>query len=145
MVSQEIPSSRDDYPQQPPYYNQPTEAYQQSPQKLLKKSRYRLWIIILAIVGGMLVSCGTPNQQTAQPNVALATATPSQVPTATDTPPPTPTPKPTPKPTALAVRPTPKPTQRPAPTPTLIRTGVNGNPWGYNFSPGSLIYSPPSA
>ncbi len=39
------------------------------------------------------------------------------------------------------VRPTPKPTQ-PQPTPC---SGVNCNPWGYNFTPpGNLIYNPPA-
>jgi hypothetical protein len=79
--------------------------------------------------------------QDAQNYQATATAAPTDIPTLT----PSPTATPTPKPTVLAVKPTPKPTQKPLPTPTPIRTGVNGNPWGYNFSPGSLIYSPPSA
>ncbi len=51
-------------------------------------------------------------------------------------------------PTAPAHSPTPMPT----PTPTLVPhsqptqpppVGVNGNPWGYDFNPGNLIYSPP--
>jgi hypothetical protein len=48
--------------------------------------------------------------------------------------PPTPTPKP--RPTA-----TPRP---PAPTSTPKPTGVNGNPWGYNFSCCNYISSPPA-
>src|SRR5262249_9155215 len=47
----------------------------------------------------------------------------------------TPTPIPTPTPTlALQLQPT-------QPPPQLV--GVNGNPWGYDFNPGNLIYSPP--
>ncbi|MBX5449026.1 MAG: hypothetical protein IRZ24_03080, partial [Thermogemmatispora sp.] len=34
------------------------------------------------------------------------------------------------------------PPPRPTPTPTPC-PGVNCNPWGYNFEPGNLIYSPP--
>jgi uncharacterized protein DUF4236 len=67
----------------------------------------------------------------ARPTV-LATAGPAAeaTPRATSAATPRPTPKPTP-------RPTPKPTPRPKPV------GLYGNPWGYNFSPGSLIKSPP--
>ncbi len=39
----------------------------------------------------------------------------------------------------------PPPTQPPAPPPTQPPTGVNGNPWGYNFVPSNLIYSPPAS
>ncbi len=54
--------------------------------------------------------------------------------------PPTPTKAPTPIPT----RP-PAPTAPPAPKPTPAPiAGVNGNPWGYNFQVGTLIYNPPS-
>lgn len=46
------------------------------------------------------------------------------------------------KPTATPVPPTQPPA--PTPTPTPVHTGVNGNPWGYDFnaSGGSLIYNP---
>lgn len=84
---------------------------------------------------------------------ATATAVPSPTSTATATatataaPPPTATA--TASPTAIAMsQPTALPTSRPAPTatpkpqPTLC-PGVNCNPWGYNFSPGNLIYNPP--
>ncbi len=62
------------------------------------------------------------------------TETPTPIPTATPTPSPTPTPKP---------MPTQQPVQQQQPAPA---TGVNGNPWGYNFDStgGSLIYSPVS-
>ena len=40
--------------------------------------------------------------------------------------------------------PTPTPTPTPRPSPTPAPTGVYGNPWGYNFTPGNLIYNPPS-
>jgi len=54
---------------------------------------------------------------------------------------PTSTPRPRPAPTATP-RPHPTPTPQPLPTPC---PGVNCNPWGYNFTPGALIYSPPAA
>ena len=50
--------------------------------------------------------------------------------------PPRPTPSAQPK-----AAPTVKPTSPPPPTPC---PGVNCNPWGYNFSPGNLIYYPPA-
>ena len=68
--------------------------------------------------------------------------TPTIVPTVTPThkpaPTPTATPLPTPTPKSL---PTPKPTPIPAkPTPCADSC----NPWGYNFTPGNLIYNPPA-
>ena len=39
--------------------------------------------------------------------------------------------------------PIPTPTLAPQVQPTQQLVGVNGNPWGYNFNPGNLIYSPP--
>ena len=78
-----------------------------------------------------------PTHTVAQASTAkptqVPTSTPTQVPTSVPTQAPTPTPKPIP--------PTPVPTQRPAPTQPPA-TGVNGNPWGYNFTPGNLIYQP---
>ena len=55
---------------------------------------------------------------------------------------PTPTSKPTATPTLKPLlRATPKP--KPQPTPT-VHTSINGNPWGYDFNLGNLIYTPPS-
>jgi hypothetical protein len=55
-----------------------------------------------------------------------------------------PTPTPTAVPTSIPTQP-PVPTAPPAPQPTQPPiTGVNGNPWGYNFQSGNLIYNPPS-
>ena len=70
----------------------------------------------------------------------IPTTKPTATPTAT--PMPTPTPTPTPIPTQPPV-----PTQPPAPQPTQPpqqSTGVNGNPWGYDFNPGNYIYNPPT-
>ena len=61
-------------------------------------------------------------------------------PTSTPRPAPTATPRPRPAPTSTP-KPRPTPTPRPLPTPC---PGVNCNPWGYNFTPGALIYSPPA-
>jgi hypothetical protein len=84
----------------------------------------------------------TPTQDTSL--LALTPAdTPTDVPTDTPIPTDTPTPEPTATPTPhLAVQPT--PTARPQPTPTPHHTGVNGNPWGYDFNPGNYITYPPS-
>jgi hypothetical protein len=72
-----------------------------------------------------------PTSQATQ-TIARPTAVPTKVPS------PTPT-----------MKPTPIPTHPPTPTPKLQptqgqTTGMNGNPWGYNFQPGNLIYSPPA-
>jgi hypothetical protein len=65
------------------------------------------------------------------------------MPTTTTPPSPTPSPTdtPTPEPTQQPQQPAP-PVQQPAPP--LPTTGVYGNPWGYNFTPGNYIYSPVS-
>jgi len=72
------------------------------------------------------------------PEASLLTEAPSiaptEVPAGTQAPAPTPRPTATPRTTA---------TPKPRPTPTLRPTGVYGNPWGYDFSPGNLIYNPP--
>jgi hypothetical protein len=85
----------------------------------------------------------TPTQQ--QVAQISSTETPTQdvaTPPATLPPTPTPTPVPTKPP---APTPTPIPTKPPAPTPTpQPETGVNGNPWGYDFNPGTLITNPPT-
>jgi hypothetical protein len=73
---------------------------------------------------------------TNQPVVRID-ATATIAPTATITPIATiaPTPNPTAQPTATRV----------APTPTTPPCASPCNPWGYNFKPGNLIYSPPGA
>jgi hypothetical protein len=89
-------------------------------------------------------STGSPvaTPQTASHIAPVATARPTKKPVPTVKP--TATKVPTPKPTALP--PTPVPTQLPAPTaiPTQASapSGVNGNPWDYNFTAGNYIYSP---
>ena len=77
---------------------------------------------------------------TATPTLAAAASSTAATPAAT-TPSPAPTRVPTSAPTPV---PTPKATPRPTPTPVV---GVNGNPWGYNFTQGTYIYagSVPSA
>ncbi|SRR5581483_1373490 len=78
----------------------------------------------------------TPTQQPA----AMPTPTPTQQPTPTPTPRPQPTPTPTPVPQPAAV-----PTQAPAPTQAPTKTGIGGNPYGYDLNaPGNLIYNPPA-
>src|SRR5438094_8572254 len=112
-----------------------------------KSSMVVLGIILLAALN----PTGTRTQSPAagalvRAAAATATPTPSHsaravAPTATATlaatpePTPAPTPRATPKPTP---RPTPKPTPKPKPV------GVYGNPWGYDFSAGSVIRNPPA-
>jgi len=76
------------------------------------------------------VATTQPTHQTVKPTPTLK---PTDTPVPTDTPLPTPTSVPTAIPTQA---PTQAPTQPPA------QTGVNGNPWGYDFTPGNLIYFP---
>jgi hypothetical protein len=114
----------------------------------------------------MMAGTNSAARTTASPTTTSQQVVQKAVPTAKPTPKPTvkPTPKPTMKPTAIPTPiptavpvPTPIPTPRPiptaiptpipvvpTPTPVPVITGVNGNPWGYNFSGGSYIYSPPS-
>lgn len=84
---------------------------------------------------GVIVS-PTP---TATPSTHVTGAAPVTVPTATPT---SAQPTPTVAPSPANVPPTPSP---PTPTPTPSCQRVNNNPWCYNFQPGSLISSPPSA
>ena len=105
----------------------------------------------------MLCSCSVWASALPQPKTQASTFTPTVpatgaptraivlaatvVITPTPKPTPSPTPKPTPKPTPRPTLPPPTPTPKPQPTQCA---GVNCNPWGYNFSPGNYIYSPPS-
>lgn len=78
--------------------------------------------------------------------ICAATAYGSTTVATTNTPTPVPTQKPTPIPT-LKPTPKPQPTQPPVvhPTPTQPACqAINNNPWCYSFSPGKLIYVPPS-
>jgi hypothetical protein len=148
-------------------YNQPTWP-PGPPPRLLPHQRYWRWfrsrnIIVQLLLSLLVLSCllctcvlsvaastvGTkPTSQTAIPTdtpqaILVATDTPTDTPVPTDTP--SPTPSPTPAPTATPT-PKPQPTQAPRPTPTPAPhcSGVNGNPWCYDFNPGKLIYVPPS-
>lgn len=124
--------------------------------------RQKVTIVVALLIAAVAVASLTSpsaNNQVAQTQptatAAATTPSPSATPSATATESATETPtfseaatatvaptaKPTAKPTA---RPTPKPTPKPIPKPTAT-PGPYGNPWGYDFSPGNLIYSPPSA
>ena len=147
----------------------PTVPFQVSPpfQPTIQmtKKKIPVWayvvsiILVLAFCGcvGSAVVDAISNNATQQAQVA---PTPTHTPdtsqsltlaatvtsdTPTSAPANTPTAKPTAEPTA---KPTPKPvpTRPPVPTPTPKPScnAINGNPWCYNFSPGNLIYTPPS-
>jgi hypothetical protein len=78
------------------------------------------------------------------------TATASALPEETFSPTPIATSASTPSPTPFPTLPSPSPTATPTavpppPQPTCIPGGVNCNPWGYNFTAGNVIYSPPGA
>jgi hypothetical protein len=87
----------------------------------------------------LLTPTPAPQQTALTTYAATSTSTSNEGVVSTATIQPTATVKPTatPRPTP---RPTPTPTH-PAPTPC---PGINCNPWGYNFTPGNLIYNPPS-
>lgn len=143
--------------QQP--WHPPIPLTQQPP----KKKKSRIGCLITSIIG-ILVLCAvvsnatrnvpqtrTSDAPTATSNLlsgnapTQAVATPPVQPTPTQAAQlPTPTAIPTQAPTAQPTTP-PAPTARPTqPLPTPKPTGVNGNPWGYDFNQGNLIYSPPS-
>jgi hypothetical protein len=114
----------------------------------IKRNRTVPLFVLTAITALALTACGSDtttsapitSSPAARASVASPTLTSSTVPTATATPrPAAATPSPTPVPT-----PTPKPAATPVspPPPTPVPPG--GNPWGYNFDPGSFIYSPPT-
>lgn len=90
------------------------------------------------------VATATPLATTPPPTATALPPTPTPPPVATTAPavvqPPTPAPtkKPAPKPTQPPVVATTK-----APAPKPAPSGVNGNPWGYNFTSGAYIYNPP--
>lgn len=149
--------------QQPPYQPYqpvpPLPPYAPMPVTPLKKPKRSRWFLGCGLLVVMLAVCGL---------CAIITNTSShQTDTSTDTSNADPTPTATGShmvvsmtihsPTAVIAHPTnvrptdtPKPTQPPVPTiapsePTqsAVHTGVNGNPWGYDFTPGTYITSPP--
>jgi hypothetical protein len=56
-----------------------------------------------------------------------------------------PTPSPSPSPIKAAAAPPPPAPAPPPPPPPPPATGINGNPWGYDFNPGNYITAPPTA
>ena len=110
-------------------------------------------IAIVLVIGGIANALSASSQSASipapTPTVAQAQVVdqPTQDTSLLDTPTDQPTVAPTVAPT---MKPTPKPTQKPTPRPTqpppkpTSCPGINCNPWGYNFSPGNLIYNPPS-
>jgi len=108
----------------------------------LKRQSLRVKLIIFGgaflIAITLFISVGVSIQTT-----AVVQPTPTPVVQHTSIPA---TPKPTsaPKTTATPV-PTPTPLPAVTPVPTTGVTGVNGNPWGYDFNPGAVITNPPSS
>lgn len=139
-------------PNQPQYTL--SEQYQPPPSPPKKRSRRKFFaigcggLVALVVLIGVIAAAAS-NGST--PNIESQATPTTQAVQATPTPPAThvalvrPTPKPTLIPTH-APQPTSIPTQLPPkPTPTTPSCqAVNNNPWCYNFSPGKLIYIPPS-
>jgi hypothetical protein len=105
---------------------------------------------LCSVIGNALPAAPVTVQPSPTPThqpVAKPTRKPKPKLTPTPTPKPSPTPTSTPMPT-MTPTPTPIPTQPPVQQPVQqqppITTGVGGNPWGYDFNPGSLIYNPNS-
>lgn len=148
------PYQQNPYQQQPPFQPPPPPRRRRSPlQWYTSRSKGGkigygcLGLLIVLTMCGLCSAVVTASQSGQTANAPTPTATsaavqPAQVnassPTTvaiqpTATPKPTPTPKPAP---------THKPASTPAPKPKC--QAVNNNPWCYNFSPGNLIYNPPS-
>jgi len=143
------------YPPPPPYGGQPFQPAPQPKQNFWKRqSRAGKVGIIAACIVLPLSLCicisaiSAPSKSPAQISQVTVT-TPAKTPVESLTKPtavltkkvaPTSVP-----PTATPVPPTAVPTQPPAPAPTSppAQTGVNGNPWGYDFIPGNRITDPP--
>lgn len=111
-------------------------------------------LIVIGVVGAITTQGSNARQLTATPTATSAAvlAASTLTPTATTQPTISATTAPKVTPTAQPTRqatPTPRPTQRATPKPTPRPTqpacqALNNNPWCYNFSPGKLIYVPPS-
>lgn len=118
--------------------------------KSKKKSRGGLCAVILVIAFIGLVASIFSGHGSASTTTATSTATSAPV-LAASTPTQATTAQPAVKATAVS-KATPKPqpthqaTPRPTPRPTQLPTcqAINNNPWCDNFSPGNLIYNPPS-
>lgn len=146
--------------QQPPFTNFPPQRNQSGIWKWYtsRTTKVKLSIgcgailallLFFACIGTAVGSVNLATQATPTPTIPSHQAALLVSPTATNTPTPTPTPTPT-------LPPTPSPTSKPAIAPTspaqptpLPPTatpcpGINCNPWGYNYSPGKLIYYPPA-
>lgn len=103
-----------------------------------------LFVCSLGAITGLKTAAGQgvavlSTAQATTPTVVQNQAQPTAVQPDPTPVPPTPVP-PTPTPTSMPQAATPVPVQ-----PTRVLTGVNGNPWGYDFvSPGHVITNPPA-
>jgi len=129
----------------------PVLPYRKRRPALAIATGFFVFIIVLAGSSGNASSGGAPAPAPTQHAAPIQKPTPKPIATPT----PIPSPKPTPTPTAVPTQPPvqQQPTQQPAPPPPVQQpppppppvTGVNGNPWGYDFNPGNYITDPPSA
>lgn len=104
-------------------------------------------VLFLCGICSAIGSTGNTTQKTANANIVSSPIQttpnePTETPTSTSTPTPIPTSEPTPTPTQEPVQSQPVAQQPVQSAPPPATTGVYGNPWGYDFNPGSKIYAP---
>lgn len=161
------PQGQPYYPQQQPYYPPQPGIMQQPPPRKPRNRKHiaigcgTLFLLFLIIgscnaimTGGKgIVNTDAPASQ--GDTSTVATMPPHATTASNKVQPPAPTTVPTHAvpttvaPTQVPTQPPvptspPAPTQVPAPTSPPVHTGVNGNPWGYDFTAGNLIYNPPA-
>jgi hypothetical protein len=165
-MSQQYPPGNQWKNGQPPYqafpYQQPGQygaprspkpTVQQRWNRLPKRAKIGFVCGTLVLVLALCVCSAAASSAGSHPStLAGVTATVALTAIAQPTPIPTKAPTSTPKPTATptsvpTIAPTPVPTQPPTPTQAPVPTsppvqGVNGNQWGYDFTPGNSIYDP---
>lgn len=137
------PYNRYQYPYQPPRKPTLWQRYRRLP----AIAQLVIGLIVVLFVGSAAISGITQaaSDQTAINATATQDATSSVAATPATQPTSAPTAKPTAKPTTPPAQPTPVPTQPPAPTQAPAQSNaINGNPWGYDFSPGNYITNPPA-
>lgn len=108
---------------------------------------------VITAIGGLVLfgAIASPftqdGTQTGAPRALPTIESPTPEPTLeSESPSPSPSPSPKPSP-SIKPSPSPSPTKKAyvAPKPKPKATGVFGNPWGYDFRAGKLIYNAPSA
>lgn len=128
------------------------EYFQRHPEAKKKQALIGCGLLIgIFLLCGICSAIGNASNATKQPTTASVSQSTPQItttiaPTSTKAATPVPTPTETPTPTQAPVQS--QPVQQPAtqsqPQQPAPVSGVNNNPWGYDFNPGSYIYNPNS-